>query len=109
MIYSNLIYSLTIVTVALIGSLLIKKTWIRVVFVSVLYGCIVLTATVGMSEFRARIEQARAQGKSEDFIDGLAARDEQIQQARIEILVFSTGLVLLALGGWWAPLRGRLK
>lgn len=93
---------------ALAVALFIRKTWLRAALVALMYSGIFLAVTAGMSELRPRIEQARAQGKSKDFIDGLAARDEKLLQARIDILVFSAGLVVLALAGWWGPLRGSM-
>lgn len=108
MIGSSLITSLVIVTIALAIALFVKRTWLKAAIVVLMYGGVFLTVTAGMSEIRPRIEQARAQGKSEDFIEGLAVRDEQLLQARVEIFIFSTGLVVLALAGWWGPLRGGL-
>lgn len=109
MIDYSLIVSLAVVVIALTTALSIKKTWLRAALVVLMYAGTFLTVTAGMSELRPRIEQARAQGKSEDFVNGLAARDEQLLQARVEIFIFSTGLVILALAGWWGPLRGGMN
>jgi hypothetical protein len=109
MIGYNLAACIAIVVVALTVAIFIKRTWLRATFVVLMYAGIFLTVTAGMSELRPRIEQARAQGKSEDFVNGLAARDEQLLQARIEIFIFSTGLVVLALAGLWGPSRGGVR
>lgn len=101
MIGYNLFFVLIVTATAVIAACFIRKTWFRAAMVALMYLGSILTVTAGMSELRPRIEEARKRGESEEYISGLAARDDQLLQARVEIFVFSTGLVLLGLAGWW--------
>jgi hypothetical protein len=53
-----------------------------------------------MGGLRVSIENARAQGKSEEYIQGMAARNKQLTSTRLEILIFSSGLMMIGLIGW---------
>lgn len=99
MITSGVIAALAIVLLVLLGAL-IKKTWCRVLLTLALYLCIVFVTTFGMGGLRVSIEQARAQGKSEEYVQGMAARNKHLASARLEILIFGSGLMVLSLLGW---------
>lgn len=96
MMYSYLLVSLGIVLAALVLAVF-KKRWLRASLIVVIYGCLILSATFGMGGLRTQIEEARLQGKSEEFVSGMAARNKQVLSARIEVLIYASGLFVLAL------------
>jgi hypothetical protein len=82
-----------------------KKVWVRLLITTTLFLHICLIATFGMGGLRAHIEQARAEGKSEQYVAGLVDRNRIIYFSRLEILVAGTGLFLLGFFGWAARKR----
>lgn len=97
----------TIVVLVIAGAIFVKRTWVRASLVLFLYGCVLFSTTFGMEGVRASIEKARQKGKSSQYVEGIMARNSELLEARLAIILFSTGLTVLALGGWWAPLRGK--
>lgn len=65
-----------------------------------LFALLVITTSFGMGGLRVEIEHARAQGKSEDYVAGLAARSKQLQAARFEVAIYGLGLVVIGVAGW---------
>jgi hypothetical protein len=77
-----------------------KKTWVRLLITTMLFLHVCFLATFGMGGLRVHVEQARAEGKSEQYVSGLIDRNRAIYVPRLEILVVSTGLFLLCFFGW---------
>lgn len=99
----GLIFSLFMVVVILLITAFVKKIWMRVTMSVILYLCVVFFTAVEMGGIRVQIEQARSSGKSEDYISGMVERDKKLQSARIEILVYGFGLLMLSVAGWIGP------
>jgi hypothetical protein len=95
-----LILSVAAVVFLLLVGVFVKKDWLRVVFAIVLYLCVLFSVTAGMGGLRVDIEMARAVGKSEDFVAGMAERSWQIRSARLEVAVYGFGLLMIGVAGW---------
>lgn len=80
--------------------LIIQKRWLHALATIGLYAGLVMALTFGMGGLRPHIEEARSQGYSEDYIQGLAARNKRLAPVRIEALIYGSGLVLVGLAGW---------
>lgn len=97
---SGLIPALFVVALFLLAGFLSRKRWLRATLFVILYFCILFSGIAGMGGLRVHIEQARAQGKSEDYVAGMVERNRQLQSARIEILIYSFGMLVLGFAGW---------
>lgn len=74
--------------------------WLRIFLVVVFFFAVIFTATFGMGGLRSSIEQARAEGKSEEYVTGMAARSWQMRSARIEVVIYAFGLLVVGLAGY---------
>ncbi|WP_145985495.1 hypothetical protein [Marilutibacter maris] len=97
---NSLLVAAAIVLAAFLLAGFVKKAWMRIALSVFLYACSVASVTFGMGGLRVQIETSRAQGKPEAYIDGLAARSKQLQPARLEVIVFGFGLMVLGVSGW---------
>ena len=95
-----LIVSVVVVFLLLLIGFFIKKSWGRIVLALALYLCMLFSVTAGMGGLRVYIESARAEGKSEDFVTGMAVRNWQIRSARLEAAVYGFGLLMISVAGW---------
>lgn len=100
---SYLLVAIAVVVLSLLLATLVKRTWFRVALAVGLYLCVAFSASFGMGGLRTSIEQARDQGKSEDFVMGLATRSHQLLTQRFLVLIFGSGLVAIGVSGWLRP------
>lgn len=98
----NLLYIGLASFIVLVGAvaLLVDNSWLRALVFLVLYSGLVATLTFGMGGLRPHIEEARLQGHSEDYVQGLAARNKRLAPMRIEALIYGSGLVLVGIAGF---------
>lgn len=80
-------------------SLFAKRPWVRLLVTSMLVALTLATVTLGMGGLRGHIEEARSQGKSEDFVAGLAERSRRLLPERITVAICSLGLGVMGLAG----------
>ncbi|WP_139215548.1 hypothetical protein [Lysobacter sp. cf310] len=104
--YYYVTISAALVLVVLSLSLFFRRVWVRVAAIGLLYfGCL-FAIVVDMGGLRAKVDAARKHGKSEDFVSGIVAEHHEVKAARIEALLYVTGLLVLGASGWLRRHRG---
>jgi hypothetical protein len=102
-----LLFSMPLVLLSLLLCLFIKKNWVRLTLIVLIWACLTFTLTIGMGGLRVEIESARANGKSKDYIAGMVYGHAQMRSARIEGLIYALGLFALGFYGFSERYRGK--
>jgi peptidoglycan/LPS O-acetylase OafA/YrhL len=96
---ATIVYVL-IALIVLIGGVLASRTSrrsVRVITILMLFAMALNTLVFSMNDIRAHGVEVRKQGKSDDFLAGMAERDFRTTSRRIELLIVVIGLTALAL------------
>ncbi|MGY1459501.1 MULTISPECIES: hypothetical protein [unclassified Luteimonas] len=76
-----------------------KRRWLRVMALTAIYALFTGTVMFGMGATRMLAQKAIAEGRSQDYVSGIASRDTQLRPARLIAQLFGTGLFLFGLRG----------
>jgi hypothetical protein len=94
--------TLTLVALGAVATavgLFARRTWLRRITVALLAGIALFTVVFTMNDLRAHGSEARSLGRSQDFIAGMAERDQKTTPRRAVVFFSVCGLALLALSG----------
>lgn len=97
---SHIALAVLVVSIMVGAAILIHKRWLRLLLATALYVCTLFFASFGMGGLRVSIDQAHREGKSAEFVAGMASRNHELLTPRFLVLIFSTGLGVLAIAGW---------
>lgn len=102
-----LLFAFFVVLLSFFLCFLVKKTWVRLTLLALIWSCLTFTLTIGMGGLRVEIESARASGKSEEYVSGMIYGHAQMRSARIEGLAYALGLFVLGFYGFSERHKGR--